>query len=88
MSRERWAAVVWAVFALTVGAVVCDWGTRMAGYEFVLDQQMRAARGLPLDTIDHGFRPLVAAAGQRASLWMLLVLGIGAGSLALITRTR
>ena len=88
MSRERLAFLLWAVFALTVFAVVFDWGTRMAGYEFVLDQQRRAAHGLPLDTIDNGFRPLVAASAQRASMWMLLVLGIGGGGLAVIARTR
>ena len=88
MSRDRLAALLWAVFALAVFAVVFDWGTRMAGYEFVLDQQMRAARGLPLDTIEHGFRPLVGAAAERASMWMLLVLAIGGGGLAVISRTR
>ena len=88
MSQERLTALLWAVFALTVFAVVFDWGTRMAGYEFVLDQHARAAQGLPLDTIEHGFRPLVSAAAQRASMWMLLILGIGAGGLAVIARTR
>ena len=88
MSRERLALLLWAVFALTVFAVVFDWGTRRAGYEFVLDQQLRAAQGRPLDTIESGFRPLVAASAQRASLWMLLVLGIGGGGLAAISRTR
>ena len=88
MSRERLALLLWAVFALAVFAVVFDWGTRMAGYEFVLDQQLRAAQGRPLDTIDNGFRPLVAASAQRASLWMLLVLGIGAGGVAVLSQSR
>ena len=88
MSRERLALLLWAVFAMAVFAVVFDWGTRLAGYEFVLDQQRRAALGLPLDTIEHGFRPLVAASARSASMWMLLVLGIGGGGLAVISRTR
>ena len=88
MSRERLALLLWAVLALTVFAVVFDWGTRMAGYQFVVDQQRRAAQGLPLETIEDGFRPLVAASAQRASLWMLLVLGIGGSGLAVISRAR
>jgi uncharacterized membrane protein len=88
MTQDRWAALLWGLFALTVFAVVFDWGTRMAGYQFVFDQQARAARGLPLETIEAGFRPLVHAAAERASLWMLVILGIGTGGLAVIARTR
>jgi hypothetical protein len=74
----RVAFGLWAVFAIVVFNVTFDWQTRAAGLAFADAQIRRHADGLPVATINEGFRPKVRAAALRSSGWLGLILGCGA----------
>jgi hypothetical protein len=76
--RARVALGLWAVFAFAVFNVTFDWQTRVAGLEFAGSQLRRHAAGLPVPTINEGFRPMVREAALRSSGWLGLVFGTGA----------
>jgi hypothetical protein len=57
--------------------VTFDWQTRTAGLEFAGEQVRRHAAGLPVATINDGFRPMVRSAALRSSVWLGLILGTG-----------
>lgn len=86
MTRQARAAIgLWAVLALAVFSVTFDWQTRAAGLRFVAQQVRRHAAGLPVATINEGFRPMVRAAAIRSSAWLGLVLGSGVAAAAIRT---
>ena len=60
------ALALWAVFAVAVFSVTFDWRTRQAAWQFMGQQSQRRAQGLPLDTIENGFRPMMHAAARRS----------------------
>ena len=64
----RGAAVLnlalWAVFAAFVFSVIFDFHTRVAAIDFMAAQYQRRITGKPLETIEHGFRPLVRQAAR------------------------
>lgn len=74
------ALAVWAVFAALSFSVIFDFHTRVAAADFLAAQYQRRARGLPLDTIERGVRPLVRQAARQAAPWPLLIFAIGAGA--------
>jgi len=84
MSQTRLAMALWLLLAIVVFNVRFDWNTRMAGHAFVTSQIVKRQQGLPLQTINDGFRPMVRAAAIDAGKWLLLtgvagtVLTIGA----------
>ena len=80
------ALALWAILALAVFSVTFDWHARVAGYEFVRAQVQRRAQGLPLETIEHGFRPLVRAAAWQSSLWLLVILAGGTSAVLMAAR--
>jgi hypothetical protein len=80
------ALALWAVLALAVFSVTFDWQTRLAGWQFVRQQVDRRARGLPLETIENGFRPMVRAAARQSSVWLLVILAGGTGAVWLAAR--
>jgi len=85
-TRARLAIALWAVFGFAVFSVTFDWQTRTAGLAFAGAQLRRHADGLPVVTINDGFRPLVHAAARRSSGWMGLIFGTGV--VATIAATR
>jgi len=85
--RARLAIGLWAVFAFAVFNVTFDWQTRTAGLEFAGTQRHRHAAGLPVATINEGFRPLVRAAALRSSGWLGLILGAGVIATAAAAKT-
>ena len=84
--RARLAIALWAVFGFAVFNVTFDWQTRMAGLAFAGAQLQRHAAGLPVVTINDGFRPMVRSAALRSSGWLSLILGTGV--VATIAATR
>lgn len=70
--------VLWSVLAIVVFNVVFDWNTRMAGRVFVRTQLERREQGLPVQTINEGFRPMVRQSAIDAAKWLALVAGTGA----------
>ena len=80
------ALALWAVLALAVFSVTFDWQTRLAGWQFVRQQVDRRAKGLPLETIENGFRPMVRAAALQSSVWLLVILAGGTGAVLLAAR--
>ena len=74
------ALALWAIFALAVFADLVDWRTRQAGFQFITSQAARRAQGTPLDTIEHGFRPLARQATLESAGWSLLLLLGGTGA--------
>lgn len=81
MSRAgRASLALWATFAALVFSVVFDFHTRIAAVGFMASQFQRRAQGAPVDTIEHGFRPLVRQAAQQAAPWPLLILALGTGA--------
>ena len=73
----RVAIALWAVLALAVFSVTFDWQTRKAGLLFAGNQVRHHAAGLPVATINEGFRPTVRAAALRSSVWLGLILSTG-----------
>ncbi len=82
----RWALGSWLVLALLVFNVTFDWQTRTAGVVFAGEQLRRHASGLPVATVNEGFRPRVGAAARRSSGWLILILS--AGGLATFAASR
>jgi hypothetical protein len=74
------ALALWAVFAALVFSVIFDFHTRIAAIDFMAAQYQRRLVGVPVETIEHGFRPLVRQAAWRAAPWPLLILAIGTGA--------
>lgn len=88
MTKQAAVAIgLWAVLAVAVFSVTFDWQTRTAGLHFAGEQVRRHAAGLPVATINEGFRPLVRAAALRSSAWLGLILGTGAAATAVAVRT-
>ena len=86
ISPARLASALWIVFALAVFAVTFDHQTRIAGFDFIAAQAQRRLHGQPLDTIEHGFRPLVRNAAIRSAAWPSLILAAGLGGIWLASR--
>jgi hypothetical protein len=79
MSRSaRWAMALWFLLAIVVFNVRFDWQTRMAGHEFVRLQILQQRQGLPVQTINDGFRPMVRDAAVDASRFLVLIASTGA----------
>ena len=80
----RRAAVIvmalWAVFAALTFSVIFDFHTRVAAMDFMAAQYQRRITGAPLETLDHGFRPLVRHAARQAAPWPMLIFAIGTGA--------
>jgi hypothetical protein len=79
----RWALGLWLVLAAVVFSVRFDWNTRMAGHEFVRSQIVKRQQGLPLQTINDGFRPMVRRAALEAGRW-LVVTAVAGTALTLV----
>ena len=74
------ALALWAVFAALTFNVIFDFHTRVAAIDFMAAQYQRRITGAPLETIEHGFRPLVRQAARQAAPWPLLIFVFGAGA--------
>ena len=84
--KARVAVALWAVLAVAVFSVTFDWQTRVAAWQFMSRQAERRAQGLPVDTIEHGFRPMVRSAAWQSSKWLLLILTGGTGAVLIASR--
>ena len=73
LGPARWALGLWLVLAVVVFNVTFDWHVRVANYAFVRSQLTQYRQGLPVPTINDGFRPQVRAAAGRAALWLVLI---------------
>jgi hypothetical protein len=83
LSRQaRLAIAAWWLLAIVVFNVRFDWQTRIAGHSFVSSQLARQAHGLPVLTINDGFRPMVRAAGRDAAVWLVLIAAAGSAATA------
>ena len=82
----RLALALWAVLAVAVFSVTFDWQTRRAAWQFMGQQSQRRAQGLPLDTIENGFRPMMHAAARQSAVWLLLILGGGTSAVVVASR--
>jgi hypothetical protein len=69
----RWALGLWLLLAIVVFNVRFDWNTRLAGHAFVGAQIARQRQGVPLQTINDGFRPMVTQAAVEAGQWLVLI---------------
>lgn len=69
---------LWLVLAVVVFNVTFDWQVRVANYAFVRSQLAQYRKGLPVPTINEGFRPQVRAAAGRAAVWLVLISTTGA----------
>ena len=88
MTQQVKAAVaLWLLLALVVFSVTFDWQTRVAGYAFVRSQSVRHDQGLPMLTINDGFRPMVRAAAWHSAVWLVLIAAGGTAATALAARS-
>ena len=78
----RLALAAWWLLAIIVFSVRFDWQTRLAGYSFVRSQVARQAQGLPVLTINDGFRPMVRAAAREAAVWLVVIAAAGSAATA------
>jgi hypothetical protein len=81
--RAQVAIGVWWLFAIVVFNVRFDWQTRVANYAFVRSQVALQAQGLPVLTINDGFRPMVRAAARDAAVWLVLIAATGSVATAI-----
>ena len=84
--EAKLALALWAVLAVAVFSVTFDWQTRVAAWQFMGQQIERRAQGLPMATIEEGFRPMMHAAARQSSVWLLLILTGGAGAILIAAR--
>ena len=84
--RALLALALWAVLAALVFSVIFDLHTRVAAMDFMAAQYHRRISGASLETIEHGFRPLVRQAAWQAAPWPLLIFAIGTGATVLAER--
>ena len=71
--KQRCAMALWLLLAIVVFNVRFDWNTRMAGHAFVRSQLFKRQHGLPVPTINEGFRPMVRQSALDASKWLVLI---------------
>ena len=74
------ALALWAVLAALVFSVIFDFHTRVAAVHFMAAQFQRRAQGVPVETIEQGFRPHVRQAARQSAIWPLLILALGTGA--------
>ena len=79
----RLAIGAWWLLAIVVFNVRFDWQTRMANHTFVRSQLTRQKQGLPVLTINDGFRPMVRAAARDAAVWPVLIAAAGSVATAI-----
>lgn len=84
--QTRVAIGLWLLLAIVVFNVRFDWKTRLAGHVFVQSQLARRAQGLPVLTINEGFRPMVRAAARDAAVWMVLIAAAGSAATTVAAR--
>ena len=82
----KWSLALWAVLAIAVFSITFDWKTRQAGVDFIRLQMAHRAQGVPLDSIDHGFRPRVRSAAVESAVWPLVMFATAAGVTLLSSR--
>ena len=73
----RWALGLWLLLAVVVFNVRFDWNTRMANYRFASAQIAAHQQGLPVQTINEGFRPMVRQSAVEAGRWLALIAAAG-----------
>ena len=78
---------LWLVLAVVVFNVTFDWQVRVANYAFVRSQLAQYRKGLPVPTINDGFRPQVRAAAGRSAVWLVLISISGAAFTAAASRS-
>ena len=78
MTQVRWSMALWILLAIIVFNVRFDWNTRMAGHAFVRSQIVKRQQGLPVQTINDGFRPMVRQSAAEAGIWMAGIAAAGA----------
>ena len=83
----RLALGLWVLLAIVVFNVRFDWEARVAAYTFVQSQLARQARGVPLPTINDGFRPMVRSSARHAAVWLVVIAGAGAAATVIASRT-
>jgi len=83
----RIALGLWLVLAGVIFSVTFDWQTRMSNHAFVRSQLARQRQGLPVATINDGFRPLVGAAARQSAVWFVLISVGGASATQLAARS-
>ena len=86
-SQVTFALALWAVLAIAVFSVTFDWQTRRAAWQFMTGQAARRAQGLPVDTIENGFRPMMHAAARQSAIWLLLILAGGTTAVLVAARS-
>jgi hypothetical protein len=84
--QAQLAIAVWWLLAIVVFNVRFDWQARIAGYAFVQSQIARQAQGLPVLTINDGFRPMVRTAARDAAVWLVLIAAAGSAATAVVSR--
>jgi len=82
----RLALALWAVLAAAVFSVRFDWQTRLAARQFMAQQIARRSQGVPVATIEAGFRPMVRSAARQSAAWPLLILTGGTGAILIASR--
>jgi hypothetical protein len=82
----RIALALWAVLAAAVFSVTFDWQTRLAARQFMAQQIARRSQGVPVATIEAGFRPMVRSAARQSAAWPLLILTGGTGAILIAAR--
>ena len=85
-ASAKLALALWIVLAVAVSSVTFDHQTRLAGFQFIAAQAQRQMQGVPLDTIENGFRPLVRAAAVQSAGWLVLILAAGTSAVWLAAR--
>lgn len=77
---------LWFAFAVIGWNVSYDHQVEVSARAFAQIQTLRRLQGLPVVTINEGFRPMVELAALRSTLWCGLVLGTGVAAVSWASR--
>ena len=80
------ALAAWFVLAIVVFNVKFDWDVRAANHAFVRSQITRQQQGLPILTINDGFRPMVRGAARHAAAWLAAIAVAGTAATVVAAR--
>ena len=79
---------LWLLLAIVVFSVTFDWETRAASRVFIGAQVVRHEQGLPTQSTNDGFRPMVRAAARHSAVWLLLIAAAGTAATTVAARSK
>ena len=85
---RRWAVGLWIVMAVVVWNGLYDLRITLGVRDYLMQQALHDAGRGPAVTISDAMHETVRDAIKVATLWSLIILGAGLGSVTMVSRAR